>query len=191
MGGGVKPLDFVIQGAAPPPPGAMDKGGMGRVHQPHYGMVDVAGEPHGVADGGLLGVVKAGNTGNIELGRFGPVAIAFRHINPHIPLHFFDVVPLHVKPAQVHVLLGHQGGNVDAPAVFVKSPAVVAALHVFAVVPAAAQGDRPVGTNIADGKGFALVGAAQQNGLVQQGFGHHFAPLQLSAGHGVIPDISQ
>ena len=48
-----------------------------------------------------------------------------------------------------------------------------------------------MGTNIAQGEGFALVGAAKQDRLVEQGLGHHLARLQLVAGHGMVPDVAQ
>jgi hypothetical protein len=132
---------------------------------------------------------KPGTRGTSKRGGLGVGGVGY--VDPQVALYFFDLVVPQVKTAEIHLLVGHQRWNFGALAVFVEAPAMVAALDLGAVEAAAAEGHRPVGANIANGKGFALVGAAKQDGLVEQSFGYHLAPLQLAAGHGVVPNIAQ
>jgi hypothetical protein len=48
-----------------------------------------------------------------------------------------------------------------------------------------------VRTDISQGKGFSLIGTAQQNRLVQQGYSNHLTGLESVTGHGMVPDITQ
>ena len=171
--------------ARSPPPGAVHKRPVRRVHQPDDGMVDRRGEAHAF-DEPRRCVLEP-----VEIGDAGRGRRVVAKVHPDVaraPPHRIDADP---DAAGREGLARHQRRDRGAVPAGVEAPAVIAALDLPPVETAGGERHAAMRADVAQCERHASGVAADQHRLAQHDFCQHRPRFQARAGDREIPRLAQ
>src|SRR5271165_5488373 len=140
-----------------PPPCAMDKGTVRRVHQSDNGVIDCSGETDAFDE---IGVSFGKSVEVRDFGRAGRIAT---EIDPDVALHLTRPIAADMDTARLKRLARRQRGDQRTTAPGVEAPAVIAALDLRSVEAAGAEAHAAMRTEVAQCKSGPRRVAADQD----------------------------
>ncbi len=179
-----------------PPPGLMDKGSVGRVHQANNAVVDtyrhVGGEVGELAFFAELLDLGRSRWGLDLLGKAGACRRRFGDVDPDELIVLFAGVASGINAIDFQSLTCGQGGNELAlTSVGVEPPAVVSALDLLSIELPAMQGHAAVWAGVTQGEGLSLMVATEyQRDFEQHGF-LKLVAMNAVGWHSAIPEAGE